>query len=460
MRTLLLPVVWRGIITRNFLRTDVFKILKQSGCRIVILTLEPENGDFVEEFAGDNIVIEKLSRHRSSLPEVLIGGLADRIYRNRVDNETLRIIDLWRIKQQGLTGFLRVRVAGALVGRSQRLMNFLERIYISRFNDAYYAGLFEKYQPDLYFSVDPYSEIPLLRRCLKNRIPVIAMIRSWDNLTNQGKLPLKFPKIIVWNEIMRDELVHFHGYSPDQIYLSGVPQFDLYHDYEPTDRREFFENIGGASERKLITYATVPPLISPKEEDILERLCESIIKGEFAYPVKLLVRMHPKDDETRYRKLERYLDSDSIVFEYAARKFGESPDQWSQTGDDIRHYADTLLYSDVIINVASTVSIEAAIFDTPVVNVVYDGYQNRDYYESATRNYDFIHYRNIMKTRGVRLARSHEELVGYINQYLRDPSLDREGRRKIVEQQCYKLDGTAGERIARYILQQMDIVVR
>ena len=42
--------------------------------------------------------------------------------------------------------------------------------------------------------------------------------------------------------------------------------------------------------------------------------------------------------------------------------------------DNRLHLANTLKHSDVIVNVASTIAIEAAIMDTPVVNIAFDGH--------------------------------------------------------------------------------------
>jgi hypothetical protein len=44
-----------------------------------------------------------------------------------------------------------------------------------------------------------------------------------------------------------------------------------------------------------------------------------------------------------------------------------------------------------------------------------------------------------------------EELLKYINMYLENPSLDKEGRKRIINEQCYKLDGRSGERIGEKI---------
>ena len=38
-----------------------------------------------------------------------------------------------------------------------------------------------------------------------------------------------------------------------------------------------------------------------------------------------------------------------------------------------KHLGDTLYHADVVVNVASTITIEACIFDTPVVNINFDG---------------------------------------------------------------------------------------
>jgi hypothetical protein len=57
-----------------------------------------------------------------------------------------------------------------------------------------------------------------------------------------------------------------------------------------------------------------------------------------------------------------------------------------------------------------------------------------------------------MKTGGVRIARNVDELIKFINMYLSNPKLDSEGRKRIVREQCYKVDGRVGERIAKYIL--------
>src|SRR5258707_14009804 len=102
--------------------------------------------------------------------------------------------------------------------------------------------------------------------------------------------------------------------------------------------------------------------------------------------------------------------------------------------------------SDVVVKVASIIAIEASIFDTPVVNVSFDGEVPSDFARSARRYYRFTHYVNITRHNAVRVAEEPVQLVELVERYLRDRALDREGRRRVVEEQCQFLDGRSAER--------------
>jgi hypothetical protein len=106
-----------------------------------------------------------------------------------------------------------------------------------------------------------------------------------------------------------------------------------------------------------------------------------------------------------------------------------------------------------VVNIASTTTIDAACFDTPVVNVAFDGPRNVPYEESCKRYYKFDHYKKVVETGGITIANSIDELVQQIERYLDDPSLEATGRARIREEQCYKLDGKSGERIGQYLIE-------
>jgi CDP-glycerol glycerophosphotransferase (TagB/SpsB family) len=130
------------------------------------------------------------------------------------------------------------------------------------------------------------------------------------------------------------------------------------------------------------------------------------------------------------------------------------------TADAQQHLADTLRHSDVIINVASTIAIEAAIFDTPVVNIAFDGETPSEFARSARRYYRFTHYENITRHQAVRVADTPDALVAEINRYLVDPSLDAAGRRQVLLEQCQFVDGRSAERVAQAVVDDLRFVTK
>ena len=76
--------------------------------------------------------------------------------------------------------------------------------------------------------------------------------------------------------------------------------------------------------------------------------------------------------------------------------------------------------------------------------------------KSPTQYFKTEHYKKAVATGGIKLVGSGEELIEWINKYLENPSLDKEGRKRLVWEQCPFKDGKSGERIANFILNQMN----
>ena len=78
------------------------------------------------------------------------------------------------------------------------------------------------------------------------------------------------------------------------------------------------------------------------------------------------------------------------------------------------HLADLLRYSNVTLNAGSTLTIDSAIMDTPIVNIGFYGLAVEPAEQSVIRIYDFTHYANIVRSGGVRIARSADEMLSLI----------------------------------------------
>lgn len=438
-------IVDSGMAIRNILRTDAYKVLRAcSNLRIVIFS-PLDDADFKQEAGGENVVFEPLRKWKAGPLVKTLRSLRKDVWSEKHD------LTRFREKRSSGKGALgRAFVYGLLSrdrseNRIDRAVEKLERLE-ARFTPRLGTEPLDKYQPDLVLYSTVYSkDLDIEIGAHQRGIKTCAYVVSWDNPTTKGPFPFRPDRAIVWNEIMRDELVAYHGFNPEQVFVSGPPQFDIYAQKAALlSREDFFRKWKLDPARKLITYTTGTVSLLPFDHEIVE-LLYSRLGTAFKQPCQLLVRLHPKDDPALYTKFEGKPD---LILQMPGRK-GKTDDSWNPSRGDMLDLAETLAHSDVAVNIASTITIEAACFDIPIVNVAFDGHTQLPYEKSCRRIYDFNHYRKIVATGGAPITNNLEETVAQIQRYLDNPRLDAEGRARIVREQCYQFDGHAGERIGR-----------
>jgi hypothetical protein len=177
------------------------------------------------------------------------------------------------------------------------------------------------------------------------------------------------------------------------------------------------KRIGADPAKKLIALTTIPPVLYTYHDVVIDELLAAMRAGRFDGPTQLLVRVHPRDD---IRKYERFMTE-----------------------------------PDVIVNVASTIGIEAAVLDTPVVNIGFDGHDEKPFLDSSRRFYQYTHYKPLVDIGAVRVAYSPAALIEEVAAYLADPDRDQAGRARAATDLCYRIDGQAAERVAAFVLDRL-----
>lgn len=441
-----------GAAIRNIIRTDVFAVLKaQPWLRIVIFGPLVDN-EFRTEVTAPNVFIEKLPQRREGVVLELLESIKKEIWADKVRLFTFGSKRL--LKRGWIIRNFFIRTV-CRINSPERLRMTLAKIHKleKRFAPGHGAEFFDRYQPDLLFTTTLYSPVHNLEWAAKQRgIPCAAFVLSWDNPTSKGPFPVRPEKIILWNQILFEELIAHHDCTSEELYVSGVPQFDIYAQQgHYRGREEFFKRWNLDPSLPLVTYTTGTPGTSPFDDEVVEILYKRIQEGALRQKVQLLVRLHPKDKIKFYSRFEGL---PGLVLQLPGRA-GITADSWNPTYDDMFGLAELMKYSAVVVNVASTTTIDAAALDTPIVNIAFDGYVTKPYLESCVRYYDYEHYKRIVNTGGVRIARNPDEMIQAIQVYLDNPSLESDGRRRIRDEQCWKLDGNSGRRIAEYLIRLM-----
>ncbi len=109
----------------------------------------------------------------------------------------------------------------------------------------------------------------------------------------------------------------------------------------------------------------------------------------------------------------------------------------------------SLKYCDAVVNLYSTISLEACIFDKPVINMWYFASQtNRVITPPVYVDYPrYRHNQRLASYGAVETTNSRTDLINLIDQRLYQPNGPSPSRRKTVEQECGPLDGKACERL-------------
>src|SRR5262249_13454740 len=80
--------------------------------------------------------------------------------------------------------------------------------------------LFDRHRPALVIVANPglvFSEVPVLRTAKRRRVPTMALDASWDNFTNK-LIPVRHvDRLVVWNDLMKQQAIALHGYDPAAI---------------------------------------------------------------------------------------------------------------------------------------------------------------------------------------------------------------------------------------------------
>lgn len=315
-----------------------------------------------------------------------------------------------------------------------------------------YVDLLRRIRPALVFNgshVHSHLAVPVVEAARWLGIPTAAFIFSWDNLTSQGRILPPYDHYLVWNESLRDQLIQLYGsVDPECVHVTGTPQFDFH--FRPdfrVDREAFCRQVGADPARPIVLYTTGMANHMPGEPIIVERIAEMLGRMTQLGPPQLLVRVYAKDRTGRFEDLRRRRrDVLFPLIPWESAHLTPRPEDSSLLTNMLHHCA-------LGINVASTVSLELCMFDKPALNIGYNppgfGPVPVDY----VRYYDYDHYRPVVESGAVSLARSEAELEVLVRQALVDPGRSSAARHALLRTFFGStLDGRSAERVAERLL--------
>lgn len=167
-------------------------------------------------------------------------------------------------------------------------------------------------------------------------------------------------------------------------------------------------------------------------------------EDKFTEKVNLFFRIHPNDEPKRYKEFENIPNLHIELAGHAMQRIANNQLKVEMDKNDLDNLYYSLKYTDININCRSSLNLETSIYDTPSINLALYGYLPRYYVDW---------YLPLIKSGGIKLVATEEELRNAINTYLKNPTLDSAGRKKILESHVVFFDGLSYNRSVEAIEQ-------
>jgi hypothetical protein len=440
--------MFEGVESKNILRTGIVEKVLEGDLknRAILFMKNKERAEYyAKQFPNPRIIYEVVE------PDSL--GTTDRIFSSLkfkfLQTETTDLRAKMMEEDKGVIYYYYSILIHRILARPFFVLLFRWFDFKIVKNNSF-DTFFEKYKPSLVFLANLFEdhEVNLLRAAKKNNVFSIGLINSWDRVTARCILRLLPNKLIVFNDAVKEEVVETNYVKPTDIFVSGLPQYDYYFLPVESRRGDFLEKVGLGEDDKVIFYSPIGGMFSNSDWEMIDLLHRLNNEGKFGENVKIFVSFPPND----FIKEEELKKRPWLLYQYIGVRFSKvRSTDWDITSRDLENLKNLLFHTSVVICYASSLSVDAAVFDKPVININFEVKENGSLSKSPTVFYQMTHYKKALAVGGIRLVNNENELIEWVRKYLENPSLDRDGRRRLVERQCKYVDGKSVDRITSYI---------
>ncbi len=464
-----------GLAIVYFLQSDVLPTLLNNGVEVVLLTDDGLKEQITARFGQPGLTVEGLRLKQA------------RQYFDTQQNSMQwwlnflrRVGASQRINLEALTSHVR-QVEAEAVGKRRLLMPLMkgvigvmrrsraarQMVYRRQmaFSPDLHADLFEKYNPALVAAATPgwrYDRY-LLREAARRKVATAAVVVGWDNPSSYSLPGAPVDWISCWSGVQKQELVEGDDWDASRVHIGGIPSYDGYFRKQWLMPREAYFKLHGLDpSRKLLAYACSFITFSPNYQNIAA-LAQLVNSDRLAEPAQLLIRLHPNHfmdeplfagERERVRALAREMPHVHVV---EPVPLGGELGYYS--GEDMPEKTSMMAHSDVFLTVYSTMVVEAAIHDRPIVAVCIDapgGWNQPGRFSLALSEIgDWPTHRRFREAGAGRVALDAAGLEQAVNAYLRDPNADRAARQRFIADEVTFTDGSAGRRTGEFLLSKL-----
>ncbi|WP_298556314.1 UDP-glycosyltransferase [uncultured Algibacter sp.] len=397
----ILILITDGVSLRNFAYTSFYKKGLENNYDVVFWNNTPFN---LSDLGINHIPLTNSRLHKYT---TILKNVRKRVelncYRKRFDDTIyskysfpLPINNFKNIIKSIITKIL------IILFNSEKGLTFI-RNQINRLESStgYYQScktLLESHKPDIVYSTSQRSALaiaPILASKALN-IPTIGFVYSWDNVP-KATLDVVTDFYHVWSNYMKGELLKYQLFVKNkQVTVTGTPQFEPhFNNDEILSKEELFKTYSLDFGKTYLCYSGDDVTTSPKDPLYLRDVALAIRKlNTEGHNLGLIFRRCPVDISNRYDSVINEFKDIITPIEPIWRTEGQVWNTILPTVEDSVLLASLAVYSDIVINLGSSMVFDFAIHGKPCMFMNYNYFNTEEKPEEGVYVYDYVHFRS------------------------------------------------------------------
>ena len=206
------------------------------------------------------------------------------------------------------------------------------------------------------------SQFEILRAALAMGMRTAFCVGSWDHLSSKALIRDMPQRVLVWNDIQKQEAVSLHGVPADRVVITGAQSYDQWFGRQPVrSREEFCARVGLPSDRPFLLYVCSALFWgSPIEAEFVQRWVRSLREAadRTLRDAAVLIRPHPA-------RMAEWDAIDLSPFKHVAF-YGSNPVDDASKDD----YFESLFYSSAVVGLNTSAFVEGAVVGTPAHTIL------------------------------------------------------------------------------------------
>lgn len=282
----------------------------------------------------------------------------------------------------------------------------------------------------------------LIRLARTHKIPSLALIDNWDNLSSKTVFWERPDHVAVWGTQAAQQALRIHGFKPNEVHEIGTPRFDAY--FLARSRR----TKTAKGKTRILFVGSAMPFDEISAISLMEDCLTGL--GYSASTAEIIYRPHPWQQK---RKTPASFDPEQFSFAHldpqmSASQFRGSANPSRNSGfqPDLDYYPKLLNSVDAVVGPLTTMLFEGALCLRPVLALAYsDGA-----HPTTSRRY-FSHFEGLEDVPGFIFCDDVAVLAESLESVLSYGAIDQEQSDKVTSFYLYRDGRPYVERLASLV---------